>query len=68
MEAQEGRPTRHRFLLQYGSENAAAVLANHLWSELHGEGVALRIEGVPTQLDSHEINVRLKSLLHAARS
>jgi hypothetical protein len=68
MEAPEGRPTRHQLLLQYGSENAAAVLANHIWSELHGEGATLRIEGVRVPLDNHEINERLKSLLHAARS
>jgi hypothetical protein len=68
MEAPEGRPTKHFFLLQYGSENAAAVLANHIWSDLHGEGATLRIEGMRVALDNHEINERLKALLHAARS
>src|SRR5690606_1752252 len=41
VDGEAGRPSRHAFLVQYGSPNAAAVLANHLWSELHGEGVVL---------------------------
>ena len=68
MEAPEGRATKHSFLLQYGSENAAAVLANHVWSELHGEGATLRIEGVRVPLDNHEINERLKALLQVGLS
>jgi hypothetical protein len=68
MEAPEGRATKHFFLLQYGSENAAAVLANHIWSELHGEGATLRIEGTRVLLDNHEINEQLKALLHVTRS
>jgi hypothetical protein len=67
MSAEEGEPTRHAFLLQYGSENAAAVLANHLWSELHGEGVTLRIEGTVVELDNHEMNKQLKALLHRSK-
>jgi hypothetical protein len=67
LSAAEGEPTRHVFLLQYGSDNAAAVLANHLWSELHGEGATLYIEGVRVELDNHAMNERLKALLHAAR-
>jgi hypothetical protein len=67
LSAAEGEPTRHAFLLQYGSENAAGVLANHLWSELHGEGATLYIEGVRVELDNHAMSERLKALLHAAR-
>ena len=55
VDAEEGRPSRHAFLLQYGSENGAAVLANHLWSSLHGEGASLRIDGRPVKIDNHEI-------------
>jgi hypothetical protein len=67
MEAPEGAPTRHAFLLQYGSANAAAVLANHLWSALHGEGATLLIEGVRVDIDSHQMTERLKALLHVPR-
>jgi hypothetical protein len=65
MSAPEGEPTRHAFLLQYGSTNAAAVLANHLWSELHGQGASLFLEGVFVEIDSHQMTERLKALLHA---
>jgi hypothetical protein len=61
--ADVGQPTRHRFLLQYGSENAAAVLANRIWSDLHGSGATLRIEGELVEIDNHEMNERLKVLL-----
>ena len=68
VDAPPGKPARHGFLLQYGSTNAAAVVANHLWSDLHGEGAILRIEGERVALENHAINERLKSLLLAARS
>jgi hypothetical protein len=38
-------PKTYDFLVQFGSQNAAALLANKLWSELQGLGVALEIEG-----------------------
>ena len=67
VEGEEGQPSRHTFLLQYGSENAAAVLANHLWSALHGEGGALFVDGAPVEIDSHLLNEALKSRLPAHR-
>ena len=67
MTAPVGKATRHAFLVQYGSENAAAVLANHLWSELHGQGATLYVEDVRVELDSHEMTERLKALLHVPR-
>jgi hypothetical protein len=33
------------FALQFGSRNAGAILANWLWSRLHGSGVEIRVEG-----------------------
>ena len=36
---------RYRFLVQFASDNAAALLANTLWNELHGTGAVLEIEG-----------------------
>jgi hypothetical protein len=65
--APPGKPSRHAFLVQYGSTNAAAVLANRLWSELHGQGAAVYIEGVRVDIDNHEITERLKALLHVPR-
>ena len=64
--ASEGQPSRHAFLLQYGSENAAAVLANHLWSALHGEGVTLWIEGAPVAIENHLLHDALVHRLSAA--
>ena len=61
----EGEPSRHAFLLQYGSENAAAVVANHLWSDLHGEGATLRIEGEKVELENHAIHLPLRRRLPA---
>jgi hypothetical protein len=65
MSAPEGMPTRHALLLQYGSANAAAVLANHLWSELHGQGASLFIEGVFVPIDNHQLAEHLKAHLAA---
>lgn len=65
--AEEGRPSRHAFLVQYGSENAAAVLANHLWSALHGEGAMLRVEGELVHLDNHSLYEALRRRLPVHR-
>jgi hypothetical protein len=65
--APEGRPARYAFLLQYGSANSAAVLANRLWSELHDQGAALFIEGVPVDMDHHQIADRLGARLTLPR-
>ena len=43
-------PGRFAFLLYFGSDNSAALVANFLWSELHGKAVAVSIEGVPVTL------------------
>ncbi len=61
--AEEGRPSRHRFLVQFGSENAAAVLANHIWSDLHEDGVAIWIRGRAVPLGNHEIAEALRAQL-----
>ena len=46
-----GGANEHRFLVQFGSENSAAALANWLWSTLHGRVTTLSIgdEDVPIQ-------------------
>lgn len=61
--AEPGLPSRHRFLLQYGSDNAAAVMANHLWSDLHEEGVTLRMSGKRVAITNHELAEALRSFL-----
>jgi hypothetical protein len=47
----DGPLGNHRFIIQYSTENAAAVLANWLWSVLRGHASSLRIGGdeVPIQ-------------------
>jgi hypothetical protein len=61
--AEDGAPSRHRFLVQYGSENAAAVLANHMWSDLHEEGVTLRVRGRKVAITNHDLAEALRSFL-----
>ena len=61
--AEEGKPSRHRFLVQYGSENAAAVLANHFWSDLHEDGVALWIRGRRVPITNHDLAEALRTHL-----
>jgi hypothetical protein len=46
----EGVATRHRFAVQFGSENAGATLANWLWSRLHGLGAEVRVRGQRVEL------------------
>jgi hypothetical protein len=48
-------------IAQYGSDNAAAVLANTLWSDLHGLGVRLYVEGVEVPLNHAAIKEALLS-------
>jgi hypothetical protein len=63
VEAPDGKPSRHRFLVQYGSENAAAVLANHLWSDLHEDGVSIRIRGRQVPITNHDLAEALRQHL-----
>jgi hypothetical protein len=46
----EGVATRHRFSVQFGSENAGAQMANWLWSRLHGSGADVSVGGRPVEL------------------
>jgi hypothetical protein len=50
-EADTAGRMRHRFTLEFGSPNAAGVIANWMWSTLHGHVAALEIGGedVPLQ-------------------
>lgn len=63
VEAEEGEPSRHRFLVQYGSPNAAAIMANHLWSQFHDEGVTLYVDGRRVPLRAHDIGEALRGRL-----
>jgi hypothetical protein len=51
------------FLAQFGSENAAGLMANTLWNDLHGLGARLLVEGREVALT----NAAIKDALLAAR-
>jgi len=40
----------HMFAVQYGSNNAGALLTNWLWSRLHGVGAEVRVQGQRVEL------------------
>jgi hypothetical protein len=61
--AGEGQPSRHRFLIQYGSENSAAVLANHIWSDLHDDGAVVRVGGLAVPVTPHHLTEALRRRL-----
>ncbi|MBW3534458.1 MAG: hypothetical protein KY453_04465 [Gemmatimonadetes bacterium] len=63
VEAGEGEPSRHRFLAQYGSPDAAAVMANHLWSQLHDEDVTVYVGGREVPLLAHDLGEALRARL-----
>jgi hypothetical protein len=46
-----GERGRYAFLAEFASETAAALVANVIWSELHGEVAWIVIEGTPIALD-----------------
>jgi hypothetical protein len=48
--------TSHLFAVQFGSRNAGAILANWLWSRLHGLGVEVRVEGKVVELTNDALN------------
>jgi len=48
-------PRIHEFLVQLGSENAAGILANRLWSDLQGTGATLEIGRVEVHMQSAAI-------------
>ena len=49
--ADAAAPQRHNFTLEFGTENAAGILANWLWNSLRGHVASLEIGGdvVPLQ-------------------
>ena len=54
---------RHRFTLEFGSPNAAGLIANWMWSTLHGHVAALEIGGEDVPLQNAAIKRAL--LQHA---
>lgn len=50
-----GRPGAYDFVAQFGSENAAGIMANHIWNDLHGLGAVLKVEGVDVPLTNASI-------------
>jgi hypothetical protein len=52
-------PGRYAFLLHFGSDNSAALVANFLWSELHGTAAAVSIDGLPVALTNSALKQTL---------
>jgi hypothetical protein len=44
------------FSVQYSSRNAGAMLANWLWSQLHGVGFRVRVDGEAVEMTSDALN------------
>lgn len=55
---------RHAFILEFGSPNAAGVVANWMWSSLHGHVARLEIGGEDVPIQNAAIKRAL--LIHAA--
>ena len=58
-----GNPGAYEFVAQFGSENAAGLMANTLWNDLHGLGARLLVEGEEVALT----NSAIKDALLAAQ-
>jgi len=58
-----GQPAVYDFLVQFGSQNAAGIMANRLWNDLHGLAATLEIDGVPVEVQ----NAAIKDALLAAQ-
>jgi hypothetical protein len=58
-----GKPGAYEFVAQFGSENAAGLMANTLWNDLHGLGARLLVEGEAVPLT----NAAIKDALLAAQ-
>jgi hypothetical protein len=56
-------PAAYDFLVQFGSENAAGMMANHLWSDLHGLGARVQVEGSDVPLQNGAIKDALLGAL-----
>src|SRR3954451_1642001 len=54
---------RHTFSVEFGSENAAGVLANWIWTALHGHVSTLEIGGDAVPVQNSQIKRAL--LIHA---
>jgi hypothetical protein len=57
------RPGTYGFAVQFASANAAALVANTLWSELHGAGATLRVEDVEVPITNAAIKEALLGAL-----
>jgi hypothetical protein len=62
-EPSAGTPGAYEFVAQFGSENAAGLMANTLWNDLHGLGARLLVEGEEVALT----NSAIKDALLAAQ-
>jgi hypothetical protein len=51
-------PGVYDFVAQFGSENAAAIMANTLWNDLHGRGARILVDG-------REVGITNSAIKHA---
>jgi hypothetical protein len=54
-EASADRAGAYEFVAQFGSQNAAGLMANTLWNDLHGLGARLLVEGDEVELTNGAI-------------
>ena len=54
-EASADRAGAYEFVAQFGSQNAAGLMANTLWNDLHGLGARLLVEGDEVELTNNAI-------------
>lgn len=54
-----GKAGAYNFVAQFGSENAAGLMANTLWNDLHGLGVRLLVEGQEVRMTNASIKDEL---------
>ena len=59
------KPDVYEFVAQFGSDNAAALLANTLWNELHGRAAVLRIDGLEVPIQNAAIKEALIAPVNA---
>jgi hypothetical protein len=60
-------PRIHEFLAQFGSENAAGILAKRLWADLQGAGATLEIGRVEVRIQTGAIRDALLTARAAAK-
>jgi hypothetical protein len=53
VEGKDGRPSRHRFRMQYETDVGASSMAHHIWAELQEDGAKVFVNGRSVPKDHH---------------